>query len=837
MFVCESERCKGKISFSKPTAYIAHIEFFHPSLLHNGPVVCTHSECCRREFNKFNSFRKHVKKHRDLQSTVCTTVQPIDSNDVCISSKEESPSQTVNVETSFDTECMPIACKADSLKFDEALTIATVAHVSHLYLAGLTETQIQSTIDSSINMLNSVFISSFKGSVMSLLTRPEVSNSVSDVEINNVSRMFDSIMNMYDGFQTSYLRSREYEKCGAYVAPEEFVTGTALNQVSTEGRVIVEPVKLKGQFIPFHKVLKGFLELPGVLKSVFDYIDSLENSDKRGIENVIQGRLWKEKIKPMFPGKVVLPLSFMFDDYETGKELGFHTGVHSLGAGYVRLLCLPPQYASQLENIFLVLLFYSSDKEFGNRCVFAKVVEELQLLENRGILVVTNESTIQIFFALCFVGGDNKGANEILGFVRSFSANFYCRMCSSTKTQMCKSTKLDISKSRTPECYDKELRINNQTLTGRYGECVFNDLHCYHVYENFHTDIMHDWDEGIWKYVMTDIVRYLVRNKVCSLDYLNELIQSFYYGPNENRNKPPLILQDHLKPDHKLRFSASEMRCFVRYFGLIVGPIVTNCHQRVWNLYMLTRKIADIITAPRYFETEADDLSDLMHKHHSLYNRLFPQNLKPKFHIALHGPHVMASIGPLEPVSCIRVEAKHKQGSDVARKSNNRINLPCTVARRHQLMVAHRFLARQGLEPKFEYGRVTVISIFSVKNNIAFLDILPASQLNEDWHTVKFVKTNGMRYEYNSVVLISVNDDVPCFGRIHVISVKGRDVFFVLQCLQAVQFDEHLHAFEVEFSHQWKYANLNDLHTFVASDIRYVNSKRYIPFRFSVRHC
>jgi len=51
-----------------------------------------------------------------------------------------------------------------------------------------------------------------------------------------------------------------------------------------------------------------------------------------------------------------------FDDYEeSGNVLGSHSGVHKLGAVYVSTPCLPPNRSTTLSNIFLALLFHSSD--------------------------------------------------------------------------------------------------------------------------------------------------------------------------------------------------------------------------------------------------------------------------------------------------------------------------------------------------------------------------------------------------------------------------------------------------------------------------------------------
>lgn len=110
--------------------------------------------------------------------------------------------------------------------------------------------------------------------------------------------------------------------------------------------------------------------------------------------------------------------------------------MHKLGATYCRIACLPPEFQSSLENIFLVNLFHSSDKVFGNSNIFRKVLHELKYLKDTDITVVTENETIQVYFAMCLFTEDNLGANSILGYVESFSANYYCRICKEHKTVM-----------------------------------------------------------------------------------------------------------------------------------------------------------------------------------------------------------------------------------------------------------------------------------------------------------------------------------------------------------------------------------------------------------------
>lgn len=834
MFPCFVTDCKEV--FSSPDAFLLHIQLFHSSLLISGILKCTYKDCLvlQKQFDKANSFRKHLKSHKS-----CNNVVPSNISSVVYNTEAESY-EDCNHEPNLEPKrpCSEVKnLPTDSSLFDDAVTNSVIALIATMYDIGLTETQVQAMVDSHRQLIQGPFLTILKKNVLDIIQNEKFKVPVKNSQ--NICRMFDSITNMFDGFETTYKRHKEFENCGSYIPPEPFVIGQSLMEKYVNTNLVLEPTTLTGQFIPTRKVLKGFLELPGVLSTILQYMEKLESDTSGRVENIVQGKLWKDKIKPKFPGKIVIPVVFMFDDYESGKSLGSHAGVYNLGAGYVRLPSLPPQFQGALENIFLSVLFHTCDKYFGNDKLFRKVIAELKFLEEEGIYVVTPEETFHVFFALCICGGDNKGANEILGLAGSFSANFYCRICSIHKLVAAKAVCSDASLIRTPASYENELKTNNLTLTGRKGECFFNELDSFHVYENIHLDCMHDLDEGCWKYLLTDLVKYFLAKGRFTLKYLNECIQGFYFGPNEERNRPPLIEPDHIKNDSTVKGSASEIRCMLRYLSLMIGHLVTRADKRVWNIYLKARSIVDIVTAPAFNETDPALVKLLIRDHHSEYLKVFKTDLKPKFHLCTHIPEVMALIGPLEPVSCIRIESKHKEGVHVSRRSNNRINLPKTVATRHQVKFSFRLLSCRGLTQKFEYSRVQLCSVYSLSDYLLFANVVPAELNEKTLPVVKWVQTNGMHYQVGTVVLISVVDSLPLFGEIHsILLFENNEVFLILKSLDTVKFDSHFHAWEVSKSNSWKYSSLRSLHSYVATELRTAgNKKKYVAFRYSINNC
>ncbi|KAJ1530190.1 hypothetical protein ONE63_005117 [Megalurothrips usitatus] len=265
-----------------------------------------------------------------------------------------------------------------------------------------------------------------------------------------------------------------------------------------------------------------------------------------------------------------------------------------------------------------------------------------------------------------------------------------------------------------------------------------------------------------------------------------KLFKVLVMDPNEMRNKPPLISHDDLTKHKRIRLNANEFRCFLRYFGLMFGHLVKDEDKDVWNLYLIARQIQVIVTAPKVFS------------------------------------------------STYRSEAKYKEGSDVAQKSYNRINLPFTIAKRHQLKLAFRFLSGRGLVPKFEYTALHCVPVQSVKNYDKFSHVIPADRQGV-WNCVNKLKVNGAQYYLGAVVLLSLRpDNLPVFGSICVISLPDDSLaFLVVQELEIIRFDRHVHAYEVKMGNQWHFIEIDTLLHFWPTHVRFINV-HYVSYRCSV---
>lgn len=173
--------------------------------------------------------------------------------------------------------------------------------------------------------------------------------------------------------------------------------------------------------------------------------------DNKVYTNVCDGTIWNS-IRQYYDGQIVIPLFLYYDDFETGNPLGTAAGIYKVGALYGSIATLPPQYASSLENIFLIQLIYSSDKtHFGNAKCFNS------FLSNTGIVICHKNCEIKVYFVVVGLLGDNLGLNSLLGFNASFISEYFCRICRAPKSVTCCAKLKDKNLLRTFQNYAQDI--------------------------------------------------------------------------------------------------------------------------------------------------------------------------------------------------------------------------------------------------------------------------------------------------------------------------------------------------------------------------------------------
>ncbi|XP_044010180.1 uncharacterized protein LOC122853827 [Aphidius gifuensis] len=453
------------------------------------------------------------------------------------------------------------------------------------------------------------------------------------------------------------------------------------------------PSKSYIQTIPMKLVLKKFLEIPNVLNTI---TDSLEKSKiSYPVSSFVQGEAWRNIIS-QYQNKFVIPLSIYFDDFEINNPLGSHK--KKIEAVYYTIACLPHEFCGKIENWFVAQFHKEADySRLGNKRIFENFISELLELQNRGISLVINGVQRQVYFHVGRVLGDNLGLNQILGFVKGFTAIHYCRICISSKTENRTITGVEQCILRNQENYDEDVERTKSTKKhsrGVWERSVFEPV--FDMFNSPSVDPLHDLQEGTSKrWILKILDTFLVdRDLEFELKNLNDNIKMLNVDTSSGMNIPSEITDEWIIKKKRLRLTGSEMGFLIEYLGILIGSYIPR-GNKIWEIYILYRKIYFLIMAPSFSEDTPDKLDILIKKFYKAIRDTNFGSIIPKDHFLLHYPRAMKYLGPLRYASTIRGEAVHRDRKRTANTAISRVNLFYTLALRFQLKLAKKFVDNQ----------------------------------------------------------------------------------------------------------------------------------------------
>jgi hypothetical protein len=259
------------------------------------------------------------------------------------------------------------------------------------------------------------------------------------------------------------------------------------------------------------------------------YVEALLE-DKRvdGVhQNFADGEM--ASIHPLFGNatKFSIMLQLFYDGLGTTNPLRGQSVMNNIGVFFYTIKNLPNHYNSCFANVHLLALCYSQDLKFyGFNPILEKFVAEVKSLQTVGFemnLPILGLTTV--YASLGQITCDNLALNGMLGFIESFSSDFFCTICYATQDEVQKFFRSDFFKRRTIADYDTDVsKISHAQKSGKNhyrgvkGDCVLNKIDGYHVTDNWSLDIMHIVLEGIVPVEIGCILYGLcVENKMMSL--------------------------------------------------------------------------------------------------------------------------------------------------------------------------------------------------------------------------------------------------------------------------------------------------------------------------------
>ncbi|CAH0392859.1 unnamed protein product [Bemisia tabaci] len=656
---------------------------------------------------------------------------------------------------------------------------------------------------------------------------------------------FSLLQSPFHDVASEYKRLNYFKERGTYIAPQSIEFGYRTVVKTRRARSIVTTkrglrrvvilkrkercfcrVKITGEFIPLSQTLKIFFEYGNIFSDTLKFMDSLL-AETNVIRNIVQGTYWRsflEELKNKGSNKCYLPLLIYADEFEAGNPLGSHSGINKLCGVYGSVPCLPLQYQSKLTSIFLCSMFKANNRKlFGNKKIFKKLIDELNSIEDNGVMITVNGMEKVVFFKVCLLVGDNLGLNQICGFKEHFNSDYCCRICRITIAELNYQTKENLNIYRNPENYAADVATNNVTLTGVKEKCVWNDIVGFDVTLNLSLDLLHDVWEGVAGFDVIFILNYLIDFQFLSFDTLCLRISDFDYGLIDSRNKPPAFSKNFTIDSLKL--SASEMIVLVKYLPLILGDYVPE-DDEVWSILLKLREITDLLMAPALQTQCAELMQLLIQEHHEIYLKVTKSHLKFKHHCLLHYPTFFLRHGPLRHVWTMRFEGKNKVYKTIAYAIASRRNVEKSVSIKHQLYFSDLISSQSLVKESIEYGLSTTIRL----NDLAHYKInekIARSGLPHSLLSVSWVEINST-FKPSMMVLNDISDDNPIFAEIEEILITEENtIYFICSEYETVSFLNHYHAYSVLKMKTFTLLKYDDLLSQVPLTLSVLEGRRY----------
>lgn len=597
--------------------------------------------------------------------------------------------------------------------------------------------------------------------------------------------------------KTSYFRQKLLSKNKYYVAPEEIAMGLKWKTKIKSDSDLPDHklVQSTFQFIPPSKTLVKLFLNADFKQAFIEYNKQKQrNSCVDGVyDDYCCGNVAKNF--EIFRSSDTIVLQLAFDEFDACNGLKTKATVHKMFAVYFQILNIPHKYSARQNNIYLVALGPSSNFKETGSCddnIIEQIVRDLKQFEVDGIDIGDNERLKVTMFN---IAGDNLGINVLFGFSAGFNARYFCRFCTSTKEETQTMVEENTSKIRTAASHEAQIKkislnpdLNLQETKGVHKNCLFNELSSFHVCRNVSADIMHDVLEGIVPYFLQEFFKYAIREKVCCESDIIRRVRDFNYGTLNSRNKPSLIRIER----KNLGQNATQSYCIMVHLPFLFID-KKNILNEVWPIMISLLDCMRILFSFKLNDSDRKTLAQRSKEHLNGMVRVFKASLKPKHHNMTHHPRVICETGPLRFASMMKYELKHKFFTDVARKTNNFVNIAKTMAEAHQAYICTQFESMKDIiEPSSrKYLLSKDVNFESYRSCIQSIQEIDIQQC----FALLFLKYNGRMFRKGLFIF----HEKIYYKIVHVIQSSEN---YYLACLKYkfIGFDHSLNSIEIHES-------------------------------------
>lgn len=548
-----------------------------------------------------------------------------------------------------------------------------------------------------------------------------------------------------------YKRNKLLEQKTSFVKPVEKPVGLKWKSNIDPSKSIVDHTltQSKYSYVSIIDTIKSLFSDPGFEKLYTEYNLNQKHSCVEGVyRDFCCGSISKKYT--VFESPLSIQIQLAIDEFDPCDALKTKAGNQKTCAVYFEIRNIPPEFRSKLDARFLVALIKSTDlkqRDDGYDLIANQITNEMELLQKRGVNI---DSKLNIKGGLVNISYDNLGGNGLLGFVECFVANYYCRICEMSRQECQKSVCENTSKLRTKTEYEESLNFikendseDYKTTKGLKRHCVFNKLDHFHILDNLSADIVHDILEGVAPFFVRLFFESLIKNNILSLSQIWGKVRDYNYGFSNKNYKPSKIKLE----KSNLNQNAKQMHCLMLHLPFIFNDQKEKL-PREWSAMTDLLQIMQIVFSNCITESDLKRLQKLIHSHLSIIVEL-GLTLHPKHHMLTHYPTIIKRMGPLVLMWMMRAESKHRVFTDIADNTYNFVNLPKTMADKHQTRLAFK-------HDIFSSKIVASTVSFNVKKTVNYSKYEKYFNdcFSNGYHALKFFKINSYDYRPGFFVLI-----------------------------------------------------------------------------------
>ena len=761
------------------------------------PIKCRQGHC-KSTFNKVYNFVRHLTQFHAVDDSLKGSYAAL-SSDAQFDSGDVDVQLDVHSESDID---LPVVHRKNDRNHVENLQQEGVAMVASLRANSSIPYSVIPEIVHSVDNMISTTVHYFQSETVNLLRDCGVSDETIATVDACIKRQCDTVNQPLNFLSTRYKQDQFFDNHPLSVKPETVVLGQRFENRQGVTCSIYENY----QYVSVEATLRTLLENP-------EYVKLLVNDKCMPglVTDCWDGLLYKHHPLLSDTSKFTIAIQLFYDGMGTTYPLRRQSSLCNLGVFYFIVKNLPNVLNSCFANVHLVALCYAQDlKTYGFTAVLSKFVREMKRLTNDGFSgTFPGLGECTIYVSLLQVAGDNLALNSLLGFIESFSVDYFCTMCTASQADIqCKFHETDFD-MRSVASYNADIACvtasdSNRHSHGVKADCVLNEIPHFHAVKNFSLDIMHIILEGIVSVELSCVLYNLCSDhQAVSIGEINRRVLSFWSVINvEKCNKPPEL--NPIDTPGRLYPSMKAVQCWalLKYLPLLLGDIVPT-DDKHWVFLLQLSELVDLLFAPTFTAGMIAYMRELIADHLSLFVDLYGTaengiKLKPKHHLLIHLPTVILQSGPLIGTSCMRYELKNSFFKRCSHIMCNFSNVCKTLAYRHQQYCLFSKLLKS-------HVRSAIVVEHSSAQSVCALDCgdVLCSRFGIEQTDDVFVATRVARasvvYKAGQHVVIDVGEE-PLFGRIELfVCLEATDDWFiVVSCLRTTNFVAHFHSYSVE---------------------------------------